>query len=900
MQDWLYRFFIWIKRARTNSEVEDELRIHLELAVEDELASGVPMAEARRRARLKLGSPAAVVDRVCDQEVMTFLESLWRDFRFGCRAIGKTPVFSVTAILTLALGIGANTAIFSLLYGLFWRSLPVNHPGELALIAIHTTSRSDELQTSTLYHLTEEFRRRQHSFSGISFWDFGSVNVTDSGGTLRLYDAELVSGDAFRVLGVQPRLGRGIMPYDDVRNGPAGGWPVVLGYGFWNDRFGADRNVIGKRLEVSGLPATIVGVAPEEFHGVFPGIEPKLYVPLRFVSVMAARELIDDPTILFGCVAIGRLRPGVTLETANAEGEYQSQELMRKFLPPELRRRQEFEKAILHVKSARSGVWTNLNREYSSPLLIMQGLVGVVLLLCCVNVGGLLMARVYTRQHEFSVRSAIGAGRWRLIRQYLTESFVIAAAGAALGGAAAWYGSPALLGFFRNPNLFEAVSVQPDGMVFWVTALTAGIVTILFGTVPAMRASRFDSGWALRSRKITGLRGQTGGRALIPVQVGLSVVLVAMATLLSQSLVLLRSQHKGFDVDRVTIQTPPFHRLPQKGNQKLDLYQRMVDRLLEMPGIRSAAVTWFTPMSGGQAMGRFRALGEEAHGLESLPMAFNLVGPGYFRTMETHILEGREFHRGERNRDVCVLNSAAAAYLFPREEALGRYVKNEVSEDLETESTCRVVGIAEDAKFASLRDPSPRTIYYPVSADMRGEVANLVFLMNADTKKEAMEGYREALMEIAPTVPIVLFATLKDQMDAALGSETLITLLSSLFAGLAVFLSAIGLYGLLSSSVAQRTGEIGVRIALGAQRRTVLRLIVSEALRLTGMGIVLGGVSLFFSVGLVEKMFFGVSKFDPVVLVGCVVLLVAVTLIAAAPPAFRAASIDPIRAVQAD
>lgn len=891
MQDWIHRLSIWFRRARSNSEVEEELRIHLELATEDAMGTGVPLAEARRLAGLKLGSTLAVVERIADQEVLTFLEGLYRDLLFGCRVMKRAPVFSITAVLILALGIGANTAIFSLLYGLFLRSLPVNDPGELASVAFTTGRQNEEFETSTLYHLTEEFRLRQHSFSDISYWDFGSVNITDAAGTLRLYDAELVSDNALQLLGVTPRLGRFVTP-------SARGLTVVLAYSFWNDRFCANPNVIGQRIQISGAAATIIGVAPREFHGVIPGLEPRVYLPLRFVSVMAGRELIDDPQIFYSCAAIGRLRPGATLKSANAEAGYQSEELIRQFIPADVRRREELDRARLKVKPARSGVRTDLNREYSEPLLIMQGLVSVVLLLCCVNVGGLMMSRVYVRRHEFSVRSAIGGGRWRLTRQHLTESFVIALAGASLGGVAAWFGSPALLRFFRDPNLFEAVSIQPDGMVFWVTALTAGATTILFGTVPALRAAGSDPGWALASRRIGVLPRNLGSRALISVQVALSLVLVAIATLLSQSLVLMRGQHTGFNVDRVTIQTPPFHQLPEKGNQKLDVYQRVVDRVEEMPGIQSAAVTWFTPMSNGQATGNFRAAGENAHSFRSQLMAFNRVGPGYFRTMETHILAGREFERAERNTEVCVLNSAAAAYLFPHGDALGQYVKNEIADGLDTPGTCRVIGIAEDAKFARLRDPSPRTIYYPLSVGARGEIANLVFLINAATKQQAMEGYRAALKEIAPSMPIVLFATLREQMDAALGSERLIALSSTLFAGLALLLSAIGLYGLLSSSVAQRTGELGVRIALGAQRRAVLRLILSEALALTGMGILLGAIIFLSCLVLVEKMLFGVSKFEPAILIGSLALLVTVSVAAALVPAFRAASIDPMRAVQ--
>jgi len=574
--------------------------------------------------------------------------------------------------------------------------------------------------------------------------------------------------------------------------------------------------------------------------------------------------------------------------------------LLRQFIPTRYQHLPFFERASLRVQSARSGLPTYFGHVYSEPLFIMQGLVVIVLLLCCVNVGGLMMSKVYARQREFAFRTAIGAARWRLIRQYLTESFVIALAGAALGALAAWYGSSALLHFFRDPMMGQPISVHPDRMVFWATGLCAIGTTLLFGTLPAWRAGRSDPGVLLTSRTTAGGRRQIAGRAFVPIQVALSVVLVALASLLSQSLIRIRSERTGFDVNHVTIQTPPFFRLPQKGDAKLDLYQKMVDRIEQMPGIRSAAVTWYTPMTGFQSTAQIEALTGNSNPPKDSHMAYNAVGPGYFRTMDTHILEGREFDKNERNPNDCILNQSAANYLFPHEQAIGAYVRGEDLKDIPDPGpvSCRVIGIAEDAKFASLREPPPRTIYLPLSTKTISD--GLVFLMNSGTKAEAIAAYRKALSEIAPTIPLVLFATLKDQMDAALGSQRLITTLSDLFAGLALFLSALGLYGLLSSSVAQRTGEIGVRIALGAQQGTILRMILSEAFGLLGAGVLLGAVALLFAVRFVQNMLFGVSAFDPVTLIATLTLLITVVFFAAVVPALRAASVDPIQALRSE
>jgi predicted permease len=888
------------KRFRRDADLEDELRVHLEMQAEENADRGMPPVEARRRARLRLGPAPAIIERIRDQEAIVMLEGWYRDFLFGIRAIRQSPVFCVTAILTLALGIGANTAIFALLYGLLLRSLPVAHPEQLAHIRIVSAPfQFNDAGSFIPYHMIEQFRREQHSFAGISLWSIAEVTMLDGQGSLRAYQTELVSGNAFPLLDVNPYLGRLISPDDDVRGGPAQGWPVVLSYGFWTEHFGADPAIAGKQIKVSNIPVTIVGVAPPDFRGVRPGADIKLYLPLHFASPLFNRGDIDAPAWILSCSAIGRLKSGTSLSEAANEVAFYWKELFQA-IPVKYQHLPFWEKASLSVESARSGLPTYFGHVYSEPLFLMQGLVALVLLLCCVNVGGLMLSKVYARQREFAVRTAIGAARWRLIRQYLTESFVIALAGAALGAVATWYGSPALLGFFRDPMMGAAISIQPDRMVFWITGACAVSTTLLFGALPAWRAGRSDPGVLLTTRTAGGSRKQIAGRAFVPVQVALSVILVALATLLSQSLSRLRSDRTGFDVDHVTIQTARFNLLPQKGDAKLDLYQRMVDRLEQMPGMRAAAVTWQTPMTGVLVTSRFQAVTQNPDPPEDPHMAYNAVGPGYFRTMNTHILEGREFQKNERSLNICIVNRAAANFLFPHEQALGRYVRATDPKDFPDPVACRVVGIAENAKFSNVREAPPRTIYFPVSVKTLNEAGVLVFLMNSGTRAQAIAGYRHALSEIAPSVPLVIFATLRDQMDAALGSQRLITASSNLFAGLALLLSAIGLYGLLASSVEQRGGEIGVRMALGAQRGMVLRMILKEALGLVAAGVVLGAVALFFAVRFIQNMLFGVSVFDPASLAVTMLLLAIVALAAALPPALRAASVDPMVALRAE
>jgi predicted permease len=822
------------------------------------------------------------------------------DLRFGLRLLRKNPVLTLVAVLTLALGIGANTAIFTLLYGLVLRSLPAANPGQLVKVGVASRSELEQEGVYMTYPMLRVFEKEQTSFGELSGWSEDMVQMKDREGAIRSYVAGLVSGNAFGLLGLQPHRGRLIAPYDDVRGGPSGGWPVVLAYGFWKDFYGSAEDIVGKQITISDTRLTVVGVTPPDFRGVWPGEEVRMYMPLQFVAVLEKKDVLEATDNLYGVAVIGRLKPGVSLKHANAEVAQLQQGLFAQFIPDRFRHDPFFEKAYFLVSSARSGLPSYVTHTYEKPLYLMQGLVAVVLLVCCVNIGGLMMSRVAARQQEFAVRTALGASTQRLVTQSLTESFVIAIAGSALGALGAWYGSGFLLRFFRDPMMGEAVSVRPDQMVFWVTALFAVATTLLFGTLPAWRATRTDPGTLLKTRTAVGGRRQIAGRMLVPVQVALSLVLVVLASLLSESVIKLRNEQTGFDLDHVTIQTSQLHVLGLKGEAKLNLYQRMVDRLMEMPGMDAAAATSQTPMTGIKLTADFQALSEGANPPEDTQMAYNDVGPGYFRTMKTPIVAGREFDNNDRQLKVCILNQSAAEFFFPHELALGRYVRNRPNNEFQQTVACQVVGLAEDAKFYDVRQGPPRTIYLPLSKERIDELGNLVFLMNTRTKAQAVAAFRTTISEIAPTIPLVIFVTLREQMDAALGSQELITLLANFFGLLVLLLSALGLYGLLSSSVTQKRSEIGLRMAMGATPGSVLWMILKDALILLMWGMLLGAAGLFFATRFVRAMLHGISAYDPLTLVSVAGALLIVTILAALMPALRAARLDPFETLKAE
>jgi predicted permease len=825
------------------------------------------------------------------------------DIVHGFRSLIKNPILSLTAVLTLTLGIGANTAIFTLLYGLLLRSLPVADAYHLVKVGVASAAEPDSEQNSSFmpYRMLKALRERQSSFRDLSGWDGDQVLMKDKDGAVRGYFAVTVTGNAFDLLGVQPYRGRLIAEYDDVPGGPQSGWPVVLSYGFWNEFYGRDRNIVGKQIKISDVPVTIVGITPPDFHGVWPGNEPKLYMPIHIETVLSKnQDLLEGPDSMFGVSVIGRLRPGIALQQANTELKLVQKDLFNRLIPAKFQHNPYIEKAYLNAGFARTGLPTYVSRTYSKPLYLMQGLVGVVLLLCCVNIGGLMMARIAVRRREFAVRTAVGASSWRLLRQYLTESFIIAIAGSSIGAIAAWHGSGFLLHFFRDPMMFESMSIHPDKAIFWMTVLFAVLTTLLFGTLPAWRAARTDPGLLLKSRTGTGDRRRIAGRLFVPVQLALSLALIVPASLLSQSVIRLRTENAGFDLDHVTIQTSPMYLLEKKGEAKLDLYQRMVDRLMEMPGVDAAAATSQTPMTGEKIAADFVAVTDGPNPPEDTQMPYNDVGPGYFRTMKTRILDGREFEKNERDLNVCILNQSAAAFFFPKQQPLGRYVRSRTTQEFPDQIACRVIGLAEDAKFYDLRQGPPRTIYLPLSTKRIDNLGNLVFLIHTPTKAQAITAFRKAISEIAPTVPLVIFVTLREQMDAAMGSQELITLLANFFGILALLLSALGLYALLSTSLAQRTSEIGVRISLGAMRGNVLRMVLKEALQLLAWGLLLGVAALFLTMRFTVAMLHGVSAYDASTLVAVAGTLVIVTILAALVPALRAATLDPIEALRAE
>ena len=730
------------------------------------------------------------------------------------------------------------------------------------------------------------------------------VTFPDDQNTLRSVAANLVTGNALRMLGIHPALGRLITPADDVPGGPEGGWPALLDYDFWLANFHGDPAIVGRRLRISGQPAVIVGVLPPNFRGLFVGDPQNLYLPLHFLSALAPTPEHDPflhPDHL-AMLAIARLQPGTSLASVNAQLQAISPSVMQTLLPISLRTARRWRGAHLSAESARRG-FNEIAEDYSRPLLLIQGIVITVLLLCCVNLAGLQTARLQSRQQEFALRTALGAGRWRILQQCLVESFLLAFLGSIFAAGLAWASVRTISSFFTPAGSGDPIQFQPDSRILFFTAAFALLTALLFGLAPALLAGRVAPGSVLKTKGANSRRDLLRHRVFVPAQFSLALTLVFTAGLFTHTLVRLRGNHAGFNPAHVIEVCAQFQELNKSPEQIMELYRSMTNFLRTTSGVESAAYTWVTPVTGF-------APKLEAHSLarpqEDYSIAWNDVSDGYFGTIGTRLLAGREFIEQDRDRSTCIVNEAAARLLFAGAHPLDESLKAENKEEGNGEvgrftATCRVVGMVEDARYSSLRDPAPPTVYFPAgpSTVAKGTYSNnLVFFIRSQNAAEAIGAYRAALAGFAPSTGYMVFLPLSEQVDQSLGSERLIARLSGIFACIALLLSGIGLFGVLVLRVQQRRPEIGVRLAIGASRVHILALVLRDALSMVVIGTLAGIVLIALSSMFTRRFLYDTSPVQMSVAMSALLILVCVALVAALLPARRAAWMDPLQVLR--
>jgi predicted permease len=885
-------------KSRMEEELDDEVRFHLEREIEENIARGMSPEEARLAALRSFGGVERVKEESRDERGIRFLEEIWQDLRYGGRMMLKHRSFTAVAMLMLALGIGANTAIFSVLNALLWRSLPVKDPDELVLLA---NVSSTGLGASFSYPLYEQLRDGSHSLSGI----FAAGNISRrrlnaSGTEPEFIRAQEVTGNFFSVLGIPALLGRMLTPEDDQASHPQ---PVaVISHSFWQRRFGADPAIVGKTIIFEDVPLTIVGVTPPGFFGFQPGEHPDLWWPMqmiqRVVPGQSRQRLKSQGT--WWLQLMGRFPAGVDRRQAQAELNQIFQRHMAEFEAPRTSNwsewdRRNFSGRRLEMHPGAAG-HTELRGRHRRSLLLLMMSAGLVLLIACANVASLLLARAAARQREFTVRSALGAGRFRLVRQLLTESLLLAALGGLLGLLLAQAGTRALLVFMRIQDNPVSFNVAPDARVLLFTLASSLLTGLIFGIAPALRSSRLDLVSAIKEAGGSvagGAPRQRLNQALVIVQVALSLVLLVGAGLFVRTLAKLKETDAGINRENVVVFDLDLTRRPDTTRRAL-LYKELLARLETLPGVRAASMSSFFLLGQCCSFQSITADGYTARPGENLYCNEFRISPRFFETTGTPLLSGRDFGPQDEADSphaplTALINQAMARRYFGEANPVGRHF---YSTD-QPEQKFEIVGVVKDVRYRSLREPSPPTYYLPFFQNP-GNMGMTFALRTTNDSGALAVSLRQVVREVDPTVQIRDVRNLNDVVNTSLHQERVLAQLCGFFSLFALALACLGLYGVLSFSVIQRTREIGVRIALGAQRKNVLVLVVSQGLRLALLGLALGLVAAVAVTRFISNLLYGVTPTDPVAFIGVSLLLLLVAMLASWLPARRATKLDPM------
>jgi len=835
------------------------------------------------------------------------MDDLGQDLRYALRTLASKPGFTLVVVLTLALGIGANTAIFTLMDQVLFRLLPVKEPERLVVVDApgpfsgQSHNHSDTL-TPMSHPLFLELRDKSGAFEG-ALAEYTTALHVNVGNQTDPVDGVLVSGTFFDVLGLRPAAGR-LLGADDDRT-PGAHPVVVLGHGFWTRRFAADPRAVGQTLLVNGQRMTVVGVAPAGFHGIDVGESPDVYVPLMMLPqvVPTWTRGLGDWRVRWLTV-MARLKDGLTRDQAAARanvlyGQLLQEDLQRIESKSE-RFRTAFLKKRLELLPGGRGV-SGLRDQSKTPLLVLMGMVGLVLLIACANVANLLLARASSRQKEVALRLALGASRGRLVRQLLVECLVLALAGGLLGIAVSAWTADVLLGALPFETAARVLSPDPDLRVA-LFALALSLATgVVFGLVPALQSTRPDLAPTLKNESGTLLGGAAPFRfrkGLVITQVALSLLLLIGAGLFTRSLMNLRRLNPGFEPQRlITFAVDPALS-GYELERRFALFKQIQEEIAAEPGVRAVSMADVPLMTSSDMSHTVSVQGYEAKEGENMNPNFNEVGPGFFATMGIPLVAGRDFDETDRvgSRRVAVVNESFARYFFGDKDAVGRrFVENRFkgTPDPDTE----IVGVAKDTRAGSLREDQRRFVYVPYTQE-KG-VGEMTFYARAARDPSALAPRLRAIVRrIDPTLPVTSLKTMSAQIAESLFVERLVAALSAAFGLLATLLAAIGLYGVMSYAVSLRTREIGIRMALGADRKTVLLMVLKEVAVLAVVGVAIGLPGGYSLARLVEAQLFGLTARDPFTFAMATVTLLATAFLAGYLPALRATRVQPMEALR--
>jgi predicted permease len=839
--------------------------------------------------------------------------ALIQDIKFAIRVLAKSPGFTAVVVLSLGLGIGANTAIFTLIDAVMFKTLPVRKPERLVLFhnqpnegtrvsrgGMGTGGRWDYYS----YPLYVYLRDHNEFFDGLAAFRQGenllsaSFEGASAGSRVQQVNGHLVSGNYFSVLSVNAMLGRTLTPDDDQ---PGARPAAVISYGYWKQGFGSDPAAVGKVVDLNGTPFAVVGVMPPEFFGERVRRSPDLWLPLSTQPQVMLRESYLHDSGVMWLNLMGRLKPGVTLQQAQSALTVQ----LRQFLTGDMGSkiseddRKEIRKSFIQLFPGSRGI-SGLRANYSATLQILMGVVALVLLIACANVANLLLSRSTVRHKEISMRMALGAGRGRLIRQMLTESLMLAGIGGALGALFAVWGVGVLVSRFAGHS--SPLNVSPDLRVLGFTLGVCVLAAIFFGVVPALRATQLDLAPTLKSPSAgqgSDGRGWSLGKGLVSFQAALSLLLLVGAGLLVRTLQNLESAELGFNREHVLLVGIDPRLGGYKPEQLTPLYQRLQDGISVLPGVRSATLATYSPLSGTSSSSDISVQGHTPRKGENTDVNINVVGWKYFETIGTPLLLGREIGSQDtaNSQAVAVINNTIARDFFGGQNPIGK--RFGFGTDPKDSGDFEIVGVVADAKYRDQRQKPQRMVFLPVMQrkDSSSYIAELEVRTSGNPTAIVAE-VRNAIGNMDRSLPITNVTTLSRQVDGSLGEERNISQLCGIFGLLALGLACVGLYGVMAYTVARRTSEIGIRMALGARSTEVLWMVLREALLLVLAGVAVGLPATLAASRLMSTMLFGLSPWDPLTIAFAALVLVAVATGAGYIPARRASRVSPLVALR--
>jgi putative ABC transport system permease protein len=900
---WL-RLKALLLRKKFDRDLEDEVSFHLAMQEDRDNSPERNVEHLGHEAALRqFGNPTRTRENLREMRSFMLLETLWQDIRFGARLLRKNPVFSLIAIITLGLGIGANTAIFSLTYQVLLQMLPVPHPKELVVLRSpgpksgRTESDGDDA-FSFSYPVYKDLRERGgRVFAGLLARKSISISISGPGGTERAA-GELVTGNYFETLGVVPALGRTLSSEDETA--PGANPVAVLSYGFWTRRFGNDPSILNKQINVNGTPLTVVGVSRAGFSGVQLGELPDIFVPITMTPQMIPNWPEFGSHKMHWLAIMGRLQPGLSAKTGEAavqtifhpilEAEVPLEGISQKTQPLFLARK-------LELKPGAQGR-PNLQDDAGKPLIFLNAMVGLVLLIACANLASLLIAKGEARQREIAVRMSLGAKRSRVLRQLLTEGALLALAGGLLG---IFIAVPLLRLIVRGiPDSvgIRGMNGELDYHMLGYAILLSLATTLLFALMPALRLVRVDPQLPLREQSAAaGASGTSARKWLIVSQVVLTTVLLAGAGLFAKSLYNIERVDLGLVADHVIqfVISPELNRYtPAK---TADLFEQLRKQLSAMPGIQSVSAAEVRILSDSEDGGSISVEGYQPHGDEVQQAGRNWVGPDYFATMKIPLLAGREFRESDTSSStkVAIINEKFARHYFSGRDPLGQHLipggGPNAKPDIE------IVGIVRDSKHNDSRDEISSFVYMPYT--QRSTLGHATFYVR--TRQDPLltaNLLRKTVAGIDPNLPVFNLMTLTEQVNDTNFSDRVMAFLSMCMGALAALLAALGLYGVMAYMVARRTREIGIRMALGASRESVAWMILREVMRLTFIGLAVGLVGALIAGHFAESQLFGVKGYSPLILGATALLLIAVAALAGSLPARRAARVQPMIALR--